>query len=1021
MARRLKVDLIPETMKSLTLAFFFSCFIGSLSAQENCYDGIDNDADGNIDFNDTECVCDGFGGISSVTSLIPNPSFEDYSCCPSSVSMLYCSDFWMQASIATSDYFNLCGYTGIFNSADTPLPGAPGDAGYGGFYSANNWEENLGNCLLSPMLAGTDYTLNFWLAWSYGSLTLDVTLFGTTTCTDLPWATDDCPIGSGSWMTLGTTNITFPSDQSWHNVSINFTPTVDIYAISIGGPCGGQTPSGYNYYFIDELTLAATSDFGAGDITESGNWCNADLLLTANSDTTGGTWQWFMGDVALAGETGSTLDVMPYGPGDFSAVYTIGAECLKLDYTVSIPNAPVADFTFANECPGIAVPFTDASTITSGALIGWDWDFGDGGTSTLQNPTHVFTSSGTYTVSLTVTSDLGCTHTLTQDITIYPEPVADISTTDVCFNETSMFADASTITSGTVTGWGWDFGDGGTSTIAGPTNLYGGTGAYNVTLTVTSDMGCTDAITEVHNVTPQPVADFTFANACEGMPAAFDDISTVAGGTITGWSWDFGDGSTSTIEDPSHTFATAGTYNVQLIANAGSAVCADTIILVITAFPSPSASFVTANVCLNDPAIFTDGSTIVAPEILTTWAWDFDDATTSGLTSPTHSYTTAGTYNVSLTVTSGNGCIDNVIIPVTIYPLPNADFNHTTVCENQPPTVFTDNTSTAAGAISSWTWDFGDGSTASSSNPSHNYGTSGGFNVELTVATVNGCVDSVTIPVNVYEKPTAAFTSGNPIICNPGCVSFTDISTSPSVGIATQTWDFETGTTSSGAAPSACYDHGFGTEQFYDVTLVVKNTLGCYDTLYVDNYVTVVPTPIASFSFQPAIITIENTEVTFTNSSVMASSYLWDFGDGSPFSTVEDPIHTYPEIQKDYLVELEAYSANGVCKDSMLALVIIKDVIIFYVPNIFSPDGDSYNETFLPVFYSGFDPYDYHMTIFNRWGEIVFESYSTTGGWSGTYGDRGIVEDGTYIWQIEFKETMSDKRHKHRGHVTILK
>jgi gliding motility-associated-like protein len=710
---------------------------------------------------------------------------------------------------------------------------------------------------------------------------------------------------------------------------------------------------------------------------------------------------------------------MPTGAGDYSAVYTIGTECLKIDYTLTIPNAPMADFTFSNACPGVAVPFTDASTIPSGAITGWDWDFGDGGTSTLQNPTHSFAASGTYTVTLTVTSDVGCTNTLTQDITIHPVPVADIATSDVCFNETSMFADAST--GATITGWSWDFGDGGTSLSSSPTNLYAATGAYNVILTVTSDMGCTDAVTEVHNVTPQPVANFLFTNACEGNAATFDDVSTVIGGAITGWSWDFGDGGTSTASDPTHVYATAGTYNVELIANAGSAVCADTIVQTITAYPTPVAGFAAANVCLYDPAVFTDGSTITAPEVIATWAWDFGDATTSAATSPSHNYVSAGTYNVTLTVTSGNGCIDAVVVPVTIYPVPTADFNHSTVCENQPPTLFNDNSSISSGSIIGWNWDFGDGATGSGGSDAHNYSGPGSYNVQLTVTSNNGCLDNVTIPVTVNEKPTANFTSDQTIICNPGCITFTDLSSSPTAGIASQLWTAGTGSTYSGAGPIVCYEHNFSTPQTYDVTLIVTNALGCADTISVADYITVVPTPIAGFGFQPHVITIENTEVVFNNSSVMAESYSWNFGDGSPFTTEEDPSHTYAEIPKEYTVELEAYSFGGACKDSATALIIIDDVIIFYVPNIFTPDGDSYNEFFLPVFYSGFDPYNFHMTLFNRWGEVVFESYNAAEGWNGTYGDRGLVEDGTYIWQIEFLETMSDKKHKHRGHVTILK
>ncbi len=105
----------------------------------------------------------------------------------------------------------------------------------------------------------------------------------------------------------------------------------------------------------------------------------------------------------------------------------------------------------------------------------------------------------------------------------------------------------------------------------------------------------------------------------------------------------------------------------------------------------------------------------------------------------------------------------------------------------------------------------------------------------------------------------------------------------------------------------------------------------------------------------------------------------------------------------------------------MFYTFLARVVIIFYVPNVFTPDGDEFNEVFQPVFTAGYDPFDFHLMIFNRWGELIFESYNADIGWDGTYGERGLVQDGVYVWKIDFKETMSDKRHIHTGHVTVLK
>ena len=177
--------------------------------------------------------------------------------------------------------------------------------------------------------------------------------------------------------------------------------------------------------------------------------------------------------------------------------------------------------------------------------------------------------------------------------------------------------------------------------------------------------------------------------------------------------------------------------------------------------------------------------------------------------------------------------------------------------------------------------------------------------------------------------------------------------------------------------------------------------------------------PEASFAFSPQLLNVDETLLEFNNNSLFATSYTWDYGDGSPQDNFIDPTHTYPQVPANYIITLWAY--NGVCYDSIQQMIIVEDVIIFYVPNVFTPDHDEFNEGFFPVFTSGYDPFDYHLTIFNRWGEIVFESFDASKGWDGTYSDQGLVQDGVYVWQIEFKETMSDKRHTHRGHVTVLK
>lgn len=274
----------------------------------------------------------------------------------------------------------------------------------------------------------------------------------------------------------------------------------------------------------------------------------------------------------------------------------------------------------------------------------------------------------------------------------------------------------------------------------------------------------------------------------------------------------------------------------------------------------------------------------------------------------------------------------------------------------------------------------------------------------------------ITFEVSSHPIPSIAFAGSPTTGCEPLDVLLTNSSTP--LGGGTCAWNFGDGSTATGCGPvSNTYSAGT-----YNVSLTVTTSFGCINSDTYNSYITANELPIASFSYSPQIISVEDPEVNFTNASIGAINYFWSFGDNTPESSIENPTHLFPDDEPgEYLVTLVANNGDPTCADSTTALIIVDDVIIFYVPNVFTPDGDNFNEVFKPVFTSGYDPYDFHLTIFNRWGEVIFESYDASVGWNGTYGDRGLVEEGVYVWKIEFKETMSDKRHKHHGHVSVLK
>lgn len=581
-------------------------------------------------------------------------------------------------------------------------------------------------------------------------------------------------------------------------------------------------------------------------------------------------------------------------------------------------------------------------------------------------------------------------------------PVLD--QTSACIDQAATF-DLTAITanntpSGTTLTWhSADPADNG-NTLANPSSVSTGT-YYAAFYDAVND--CYSPVQPVI-ISPNPVADFNASLACSGNPVNFTDQSTVASGTITGWDWDFGNGNFSAVQNPSETYATAGNYIATLIVTT-AAGCTDDYDQQIPVGATPQASFTVQSACTSDPVIFTDNSDPVNGSI-TDWSWDFGDGGTSSVQHPTYQFTTAGTHSVTLTVTNDAGCSHSVTNQLSTTS-PAAAFNFANGCTDVP-VAFTDASTIAAGSITDWSWDFGDGGTSAAQNPVHPYAQAGTYTVTLTVTSDQGCIDAITQQVTTYPIPTAAFSA---VVTCPGRpVQFTDQSNISSGSITGRNWNFGDGTTATITNPS----HTYSNVGAYTVTLTVVSNQGCSATA--TQLLPAPPDPQAAFTYTPTDIDILNTLVHFQNGSTGATNYNWLF-DEYGGSTAQNPNFFFPEQAGNYVVRLIAY--NGICSDTTFAIVYIKDVLLYYVPNTFTPDGDEFNQTFQPVFTNGFDPYDFNMTIFNRWGETVFESNDAEVGWDGTYNGQ-LVPDGMYTWRIEFKTMATDERKIVVGHVNKL-
>jgi len=584
-------------------------------------------------------------------------------------------------------------------------------------------------------------------------------------------------------------------------------------------------------------------------------------------------------------------------------------------YTFDMNNPPIADFDYTPISPTTQdiVQFTDASTDSDGAIVGYYWDFNDGATSTDQNPTHQF-DDGTYTVTLTVTDDDGATDDYSETVTVLNIlPIADFafSPSNPSTADTVQFTDASTDPDGTVVSWDWDFGDGGTSTLKNPSYSFSDDGTFTVILTVTDDDGGTDIYSDtitVTNVGPTAAFSYTPADPTTQDIVQFTDASTDSDGIIASWEWQFGDGATSTLENPTHQYDN-GFYDITLTVwddDGASDTIADTI-EVSNAPPTAAFSYLPADPTTQDIVQFTDESTDFDGTVVS-WDWDFGDGATSTLKNPTHQFND-GTYIVTLTVTDDDSTTDyhsETVIVLNILPV--ADFTFSPSNPTTADTVqFTDASTDQDGTIESWNWDFGDGATSTLENPTHQFD-DGTYTVTLTVTDDDGGIDSFFDIVTVANlEPTADFTF-TPI--NPSTadtVQFTDQSSDPDGTIASWDWDFDDGATSTLENPT----HSYSDDGTYTVTLTVTDDDGATDvhtdTITVSN---VAPTAdYTYFPIEPSILdTVDFTDAS-TDSDGTIASWYWDFDDGTT-STDQNPSHQFT-VADQYTVSLTVTDDDG--------------------------------------------------------------------------------------------------------------
>jgi gliding motility-associated-like protein len=816
-----------------------------------------------------------------------------------------------------------------------------------------------------------------------------------------------------------TSTATSPS-----HVYVNQTGVLQVMTISLTvtnwAGCSHTSQQSITVYPAPQFTFSAQPDSGC-----------TPLAVTFPSVLGAITYQWNFGD----GSTGSgptpqhtyinNTDSILHFPVKLVATNAFGCTDSTSGVVVVYPS-PVAQFTASNTSG--CHPLVSDLTNNSQGAVSFHWTYGDGlasDTAALvhQHTWYNFQGPGTSTInlSLTATSAQGCTNSSSLTLNVYPQVTASfVADSAGCSPMDPHFVNLSSGASS----YFWTFGDGGGSTSANPVHPYIHNGltdtVFHPTLVAVSAFGCNDTADAFVRVHPAPIAQFTASptTGCAPAPIALQDLSIGA----TSLSWLFGDGTfqNSAPGNTDHTFSNQGSgpvqYQVRMIASSAYG-CTDTNMVPITIYPAIDASFQLPMEACSPAEVTLNGQSPGAVQML----WYMGDGVTLVGSSVDHTYVNAGTadstFTVMMVATSAYGCTDTVQQSIVVHPLPAAAFLATPFAQTFPDATVTITNNTPVGQWN-YSWSLGDGTTSLEANPAaHTYSTWGTYTILLTVAAGN-CSDTASQQVLINPPlPTASFVgSGN------GCAPLTVQFTNTSLMAQGYQWQFGDGATSIAENPA----HQYFTPGTYTVSLTAFGLNGGTTTMVKVDSVVVHPTAIAFFNVQPNEVVAPSQPLFTYNMSSSATSYLWDFGDGT-FSNETSPVHYYqlPGVFDISLIANNQWNCPDTFSVAGAVTAIAGGEIKF--PNAFTPgntgptdgvyDPNSFdNDIFHPL---SKGVVDYKLQVFNRWGELLFETEDINKGWDGYYRGRLSKQD-VYVWKAYARFVTGDEK-RMTGDLTLLR
>ncbi len=672
------------------------------------------------------------------------------------------------------------------------------------------------------------------------------------------------------------------------------TSTDTAYAFLSGGTYAVKLVVGSSTGCADSITKYVSVETPNVSFTSSPNY-NCEVPHTVNyqgiSTNQVASWNWSFGN----GNTASTQN--PSNTFNAAGTYTDQLEIVTVNGCSASTTIPNNVYLFemntgisaspTQGCIPLNVNFTDNSTPFD-SIATWFWDFGDGGTSTLQNPSHIYTQHGTFTATLTITTTSGCIYT--EQVTITPGAPQTASFTAsslvFCASDPVSFTNNS-FDQSLIQNYQWNFGDGNSSNQFAPNHQYLDTGYFDVSLTVTYN-GCSNTTTlQDYLYVNGPVVSFNHIIDCDN-PYDVTFVPTMIG--ETSWHWDYDDGSPfdSNIVSPVHSFSQSGNFNVELTAFDSVSGCSFDFDQVVKTRDVVADFTISDTTACGFVPITLDGTVSIDES---NYNWTLQDGVpanpTNGVVNPY--FTSIGIKNLRLIAIDVNGCRDTLEQQIRVFQ-PVADFVADTLFGCKGLQVQFTDLSTSDTGVASWIYDFDNGNTSSLQNPSQTFNAyqQGGYDIQLITTDVMGCSDTMTKPayINVIQ-PFPDFVADTQT-CEQGQTVFTNLSTGQGW---TYFWDFGDGNTSTTTHPIHTYTSG----GLYDISFTVTDSIGCDSTIVRTNHIDVQPLPIVNFGVDQTYSACWPFDVQFTDSTISAyiDYYTWDFGDTSQLYVTTDSVVDY--------------------------------------------------------------------------------------------------------------------------------